>query len=367
MTLNSLLLKSGASNQTTVRVDGTSGGSYTVNVTGTFGPLSHSVFVTVEIPGFAVSVMVGQNGALSWNALSAGTWIGWANVGLSSPSPPALCGSSGGRLDLIARGLDNGIYHMTFINSVWSNATGPGGTTRDQPACAVLNGVLYIVVRGMDNSTYTSSFYLSTNQWIPWVALNGSTSAPPVLIVTPSDNRLDLIVRGMDSGIYHKAFVSGTWSINWDSPGGSTAAVPAAVSDGSILHLVVRGSDSTIYSNSLSFSNGLWQGWASLSGSTSSAPTLSQDFSGTIHLVVRGMDNVLYHKSLVSGVWSAWDSPGGLTPNAPAAIALGTSLTVLVAGNDGRVYYNSLSSGTWSGWLGLGGSTSNTPALGIAQ
>jgi hypothetical protein len=340
-----------------------------MNVTGTLGLLSHSVFVTVEIPGFAVSVMVGQNGALSWNALSAGTWIGWANVGLSSPSPPALCGSSGGRLDLVARGLNNGIYHMIFLNSAWSNATNPaGGATSDQPACAVLNGLLYVVVRGLDNSIYYDTMYLTTGQWTGWVGLGGFTSSPPLLVVTPSANRLDLIVRGIDNGIYHKAFVSGAWSTNWDSPGGSTTATPASLSDGSVLHLVVRGSDNVIYYNSLRFSTGLWLGWVSLAGTTPSAPALTQDFSGAIHLVVRGADNVLYHKSLVGGVWSAsWDTPGGLTPVAPAVIAPGTALAVLVAGNDGRVYYNSLSSGTWSGWLGLGGSTSETPALGIAQ
>lgn len=366
--VNSLLLKANGSNSTTVRVVSTTPGSYILNVTGTVGSLSHSTFVTVTVPGFAVSVIVGQNGALSWSALSAGTWTSWSRVGLSSPSTPALCGSSGGRLDMIARGVDNGIYHMTFINSAWSNASLPGGATRDQPACAVLNGLLYIVVRGMDNSTYYDTMYLATGQWTGWVGLGGFTSSPPTLVVTPSVNRIDLIVRGVDNGIYHKAFVNGAWSASWDSPGGTTSAAPAATSDGSILHMVVRGSDNSTYYNTYRFSLGVWQGWISLQGATPAPPTLSIDSSGTIHLVVRGMNSVPYHRSLINGVWSPlWDTPAGLTPTAPSSIVLGTTLHLLVVGNDGQVYYNSNASATWSGWLGLGGSTSQTPALGIAQ
>lgn len=367
--LNSVSLKANGIDSTeTVRVDSSTPGSYILNITGTAGSLSHSTFVTVTVPGFAVSVIVGPNDALYWSALSAGTWTSWASVGLSSPATPAICGSSSGRLDMIARGMDNGIYHMTFINSAWANATEPAGTTRDTPGCAVLNGLLYVVVRGMDNSTYYDTMYLSTGQWTGWIGLGGFTSSPPVLTVTPSLNRIDLIVRGVDNGIYHKAFLNGAWSAQWDSPGGTTPSTPAAVSDGSVLDLVVRGSNNVTYSNSFSYSLGVWQGWISLLGLTPSVPSLANDSSQTVHLVVGGMDTVVYHKSMTSGVWvPSWDTPGGLTPTSPVTLGLGASLITLVAGNDGHVYYNSLSSGTWIGWLGLGGSTSETPALGIAQ
>jgi hypothetical protein len=52
--------------------------------------------------------------------------------------------------------------------------------------------------------------------------LNGTTSSAPALTIDTSGT-LQLVVRGIDNGIYHKSKpAGGAWSSSWDSPGGTT-------------------------------------------------------------------------------------------------------------------------------------------------
>lgn len=312
-----------------------------------------------------VSVITGPGGQLYSSSFN-GSWTGWSSIAGTTASPPALCGSGTGRVDLVLRGVDNGIYHKTFSAGVWSSGWDSlGGKTVDQPACAILNGLLYVVVRGTGNFVYWNSMQLITGQWSRWQSLAGYASSAPVLVATPSASRLDLLIRGLNDEIYHMAFLPpGSWSGQWDSPSGLTIDVPAAVSDGTLLHVVVRGSDNVSYYNSLSMSTGAWKGWQSLVGQTRSAPVMISDSAGAIHLVLRGMNNRIYDKIFQSGVWSSqWDSPGGSTLSQPAVAVLGSGLAVVVEGSDNAAYYNTLEGGIWSGWSGLGGAVDQPPAI----
>jgi hypothetical protein len=262
--------------------------------------------------------------------------------------------------------MDNGIYHKSFISGTWSSAwDSPGGATQDQPACAVLNGTLYLVVRGLDNATYSNSMSLATLTWSGWVNLNGLTPSSPALVVTSSANRLDLLVVGLDKAIYHKAFVNGIWSLAWDTPGGSSPDVPAVASDGTRLNLVVRGMDNGLWYNSYNFTSSSWLTWFSIGGSTASAPTLAIDSSGTLHLLVRGLDNGIWHISRTAGgLWSqSWDSPGGATSNKLAVTTIGNNLIILANGLDSSVYFNVLTGSSWQTWTAIGGKALGPPSI----
>jgi len=358
----------GGSQNSTLTVRATTAGSYTVTVTAASGPLSHNVTLTILVSDRPlVSVVRGLDGGLYWNALSAtGSAAGWQALGGSTPSAPALCQSGPGTLELVVRGMDNGIYHKSFSSGAWSSVwDSPGGVTQDQPACAVLNGTLYIVGRGLDNTTYANSMSLATLTWSGWVSLNGLTPSPPVLVVTPSANRLDLLVVGLDSAIYHKAFVNNNWTLSWDTPGGTTPETPAAASDGTALDMVVRGMDNGLWYNSYNFASSSWSTWFSIGGSTTSAPTLAIDASGTLHLLVRGLDNGIWHTSRTAGgAWSlSWDSPGGATSNRIAVTTIGANIAVEVSGLDNSIYFNVLSGTSWQTWTATGGETADAPTL----
>ncbi|HVH15540.1 MAG TPA: cellulase family glycosylhydrolase [Candidatus Angelobacter sp.] len=207
-----------------------------------------------------VSVVVGSDGGLYANGFSAAGWTGWESLSGSALSQASLC-SSPGRIDLLVRGTDEGIYHKSWVNDTWlTRWDGPGGSTLDRPSCAVLNGDLFVAVRGTDNATWVDSMNLTTDQWLSWTALGGGTVSAPVLVATPSLNRLDLVVRGTDNGIWHMAMVKGVWSGVWDSPGGATMFAPAAVSDGSTLQVVVTGTDLGVWYTSLDLASGSWSG-----------------------------------------------------------------------------------------------------------
>lgn len=324
---------------------------------------------TIIILQSLVSVVVGLNGFL-YASTFVNSWGSWVQLGGPVASTPVLCTSPGDRVDLVVRGADNGIYHRTYVNGVWStNWDSPGGQTNDRPACAVLGNTLSLVVRGLNNVTYYNTMNMASNAWLGWVSLSGYTPATPVLVSSPSTNRIDLLVRGGDTSIYHMSFPGGTPTMSWDSPGGLTPDIPVAASDGTGLHTVVIGLDKGLWYDYFDFSTSSWSYWTPISGASPSTPSLVVDMSGAVQLTVRGMDNATYHtsRSPHSAWGSVWDSPGGLTVNAPATTIIGGTLFAMVIGLDNGIYYSSLGSGVWSNWVALPGSTPQTAALVTTQ
>ncbi len=294
------------------------------------------------------------------------SWSSWASLNGTSLSAPAICSSGASTVQLVVRGNDDGVYHKSFSGISWSSSWDiPNGLTIDQPACAVLNSVLYIVVRGTDNVTWYNSKTLPSSSWSGWQSLKGSTPTAPVLVATPGLNRLDLIVRGVDNGIWHESFTGGAWSQNWDHIGGITAGVPAVESDGTTLHVVVRGADGSVWYNSMPFASGVWSGWVSLQGTTGHNPALSVDLLGNVHLVVTGSDSSVWHlMKSASGSWSTtWGYAGGATMNSPGFAFGGSTGVAIVQSVDGSAWYNTLSGSVWAGWLPMGGTITGTPQI----
>ena len=345
-------------------------GAYTVQINSTFGPLVHSVNVLVDVGVPITTTVLGADNGLYWNSLSNGTWNGWKSLTGSASSPPALCTSGPQSVEVVVEGIGGGIYHKTlFANGTSTFWDTPGGSTIDQPACAVLNGALYVVARGSNNGTYLNTFLLKSRTWSPsgWQFLSGWTTSAPVLVAT-SPNRLDLIIRGTNNGIYHMEMATGTWPtvfvFPWESPGGTTDAPVAAVSDGTALQVVAKGVNSGIYYNNLTLSTGSWAGWVGLNGASATVPAIALDSSGTLHVVASGLDHVVYHKAKArGGSWSAWDSPGGSTQSTVSISTVGPDLELVLRGTDNGVYFTYLASSGWASWMALGGTTFTKPSL----
>jgi len=317
-----------------------------------------------------ISVVRGTDGAL-YSSSFASAWSAFTPLQGSSPSAPSLCAVNPATVEIVVRGTDNGIYHKTFSSGTWSATwdKNPTGVTIDQPVCAILGTTLYVVVRGATSELFATTFDLSARTWAAsWTDLNGATFSVPALVATSSASRLDLVVRGTDNGIYHKAFTAGAWAATWDTPAvpqiDATIATPAIASTGSSLAVVVRGTESQVYYATLTFA-GVWSGFTPLGGSTPIAPTLVIDSAGTLHLVLRGFDNVIYEKAKTStGAFDAtWSTAGGGTLNKPAATVRGTNISVIATGFDNQPYSNTFNGTTWSGWVGLGGASTVNPSV----
>jgi parallel beta-helix repeat protein len=126
---------------------------------------------------------------------------------------------------------------------------------------------------------------------------------------------------------------------------------------------IVRGMDNGIYLSGF-FSS--WSGWGSLSGATAAPPVLCSSALGSFDLIVRGSDNAsIWHRSYSNGVWSAWNSPGGVTRDQPACAFQGGLLRVVVRGTDNGLWYNyrNDTSGVWGTWQSLGGFATGPPVL----
>ena len=374
-----LKLTSGGSLTATLSVSTTAGGStatplrfYTVSVIGSISGVTRSTQVTVPLLQL-VSVVVGTNGNLYWNQFG-GTWLSWAPLGGQSPSPPSLCPSGPTTTELLVRGSDSQLYHKTFsaTTGTWSAAwdKNPTGITIDQPVCAVIGTTLYVVVRGASGELWFTTEALSTRTWAAsWTDLLGFSPSTPALAATPAITRLDLVVRGTDNQIFHKAFTSGAWAASWDTSNRSpvpdkTLATPAIVSDGSQLHVVVIGTEGNLWYATLSFA-GAWSTYQSLVGSTPATPDLVIDSAGTLHLVVQGNDGAVYEKAKPSGgSWDAtWSFAGGITVGRPAVATQGTTLSVVTTGADAKIWYNTLVGATWSGWVFMNGAASMAPSV----
>ena len=330
---------------------------------------------------------------------SDGSWGSWQSLGGSTPSPPGMCEAAGySTVYVFVRGMDNGIYHKSWMSSSgwsagWVSPPG-GGRTIDQPACAYLDGFLHVVVRGTGNELYWNSW---AGGWTGWVDLHGKSSSAPVLVSTPSLDRIDLFVQGTDNGIYHKTYTgsppSGTWS-SWNSPGGKTSSKPAAAfwtyvfsckyscSEIDDLILVVRGTDNKVYFNYYEISpKPGWGLWQSLNGATLSAPTLAYDANSCLPgstvdcnsvdaLAVQGTNDWVYHKTLTLAWSGSWDLPAGvLTENSPALAYVPGSAGQFLLLYEGGYYYSpylyayTVTGSTWSGNSLLWGATNSDPAL----
>jgi hypothetical protein len=319
----------------------------------------------------------------------------------SMQSSPALAHSTyDGGTWLLVRGSTNQPYARNLTNTnVWGPWMPLGGATIDTPAIGFIWDVgtypyhwaYHIVVRGTDNKLYYKSYGADTTgvgttpSWTSWISLAGSTPGEPVLIASsdssyPYTGRLDLVVRGMDNGLYHKSWTyAGGWSSSWDTPGGKTQDRPAITVLHGQLYMVVRGIDNGIYWNRLDFGTGAWLGWSKIPGSTPSGPAIAVYDGGTtgrLDLVVRGMNNGIYHKSLIPpGYWStAWDSPGGATPTRPVTSfdwpsSYTSDISIFVVGTDSILYRNVYQggAGTWQGYETLCGSSAKTNASPVAD
>ena len=119
-------------------------------------------------------------------------YLGWTNIGGSTPSVPALTSNykeSGddNMVCLVVRGSNNGIYLRSYDGS-WSGWTKLSGSTTDAVGACIAPSLpdpeacLHVVVRGTNGAMYHGKYDLNSESFLGWNWMNGSTPSPPVLI-----------------------------------------------------------------------------------------------------------------------------------------------------------------------------------------
>ncbi len=327
----------------------------------------------------------------------------WGSMAGSTSSSPSMCnwwvqGLGGGLGTVVVRGTDNSIYAKP-IGWAGSRFSLPAGATHLQPICAFttagLSSTLHVVVVGTDNALYYTNCAepCSSNGsgWSAWQSLGGATNSVPALVAT-TPGRLDLLVRGTDNGVYHKAYTNGAWALSWDAaPGGATLDTPAGalwvyvISNGmggvleyDFLAVVVRGTDNGVTGMFLRLAPAQVGAAArSIPGAMkkgapvpASDPTIcpsgsTSPCSGLVELVVRGTDNSIYHNTF-TGTWSSSLGYTLRNNHRPACVQLlgnQSNFHRRRGGERSRAIYFNRYDTTWHEWISLGGATSSGPAV----
>jgi hypothetical protein len=134
-------------------------------------------------------------------------WSGWLSLGTPPngvlTSGPAVASWSLNRMDLVARGSDNAVWHLPYDynNAAWAANNGfggwdsLGGTAASGPAIASEGeNLLHVYVAG--GAGQINEMYWNGNGWNSWNVLDQTviTSAPSAVSIAP--RRIDIVARG---------------------------------------------------------------------------------------------------------------------------------------------------------------------------
>lgn len=229
-----------------------------------------------------------------WHRWRDGTnWSGWEPLSGVLTSDPGVVSWGPGRLDIFVRGSDDGLWHKWWDGTAWSAWTPLGGILTSGPDVASWGpGRLDIVVRGTDNGLWHR--WWDGGAWSEWEPLGGVLSADPA-VAAGGGNRLDVFVRGSDNGLWHRWSTGAGWH-DWESLGGSLSSGPDAATSGpGRIDVFALSSDHALLRLPYGGAGGAW---ASLGGSWSSDPSVASRGSSSLDVLVRGADDGLWHATV---------------------------------------------------------------------
>lgn len=130
---------------------------------------------------------------------------------------PTVCSMGGGRLDVLMAGSDHQLYHSYqdktggHWESWFTNAVPklPNGLKSAPSATSSGPGRMDVVALGADDAVWHLRFDYGLGGWQPWRSLGGKAWAAPT-ICSLQPGRLDVFVRGISS-LWHKYWSGGAW------------------------------------------------------------------------------------------------------------------------------------------------------------
>lgn len=275
-----------------------------------------------------------------------GPWSGWENLGGTLTSAPAAVSWGCNRIDVVAVGGGNALYHKFWNGNAWSQWLLIGGVSTSAPAIASwAPNRLDVFYRGSDGSLRHIWNDNNGQGWVGWENLGGVIAGDHPQLAGPAavawdQNRLDVFVRGTDSAIWHLYWNGSGWS-SWEWLGGPFSFGAGVSSWGpNRLDVFTRGTDSALWHRYLG--GGSWSGWETLGGNSGSRPDAVSWAFNRIDAFVKGSsgDPGLYHRYW-SGSWSTWEDLNTMwIGSAPAVSSWGLlRLDVFARGLNGALWH----------------------------
>jgi hypothetical protein len=262
--------------------------------------------------------------------------VGWASLGGTLTSKPAVAAWSSNRLDVFVRGTDGQLWHKFWNGTGWSLWEPLGGRLYPGTGPAVASwgpGRLDVFAEGTDRQLY-HRWYTSSG-WSAWEPLGGVLTSGPAA-ASPGPGQVDVVVAGTDHGVWLTSFSAGRWT-PWHSLGGQTTGDPAiAPFGGGRLDVFVDGTDGQLWHSF--FVPGVFWGWESLGGNLTTGPSATSLSSGLLDVVAAGAGAEPQRRPYNAG-WQVWQPLLGATTQPPAVVPFQGGEDVFVAGTDNALWF----------------------------
>jgi hypothetical protein len=285
----------------------------------------------------------------------------WIGLGATAAADvyddnPATASRGPGEVYVFARAADGSILERHADPNGWTDWVSLGGSATSGPAAINYGGNILVFVRGPDGGIYQKTLDAS-NQWTSgWAALGGfAASAPGATWRRGSSNVIDLVVKGGDNALWHRAFVPGQ---GWTQPatiGGNLTSAPAVNSQSAeLLNIWARGTDGAVYQRS--WNGSAWVDWFSVGGGIEGAPASVSRAENVIDIYVRGANRATYQMYWTPSGYSPWflldQTP---IDSSPAAAGDGPDHEWIVArGGGGLLFKEWTAAKGWTAWSDLG-------------
>ena len=267
--------------------------------------------------------------------------------------PPAATSLPDGRVAFSALGSD-GQYYLVATDIVPDPlAVGPleclGGTGTDNPAVAAGSSFVALFTRTADNRLWQRTITAgNTGAWSQ-LPIGGASPNGPAALVTAGDV-VHLVIRGTNGSIYHATRRGTTWSA-WENLGAATLGTPAVAPwPGGKIAIFARATNNGVYAK---YGNsGSWTPWYGMGRATLSNPTVGVGYrAGRLDVFVAGTGGGLFQRAFVNGAWTGWVQVDSNTPaSARLAAAARNSRVVVYASVFGATSYKQFY-GRWVGYL----------------
>jgi hypothetical protein len=313
-----------------------------------------------------------DNGLWHTSQVVAGgpNWNQWTSLGGVLASDPVVGQNADGRLEVFVLGGDYGVWHTsqtTASGSTWNPWSSLSGVLTSHIAVGRnSDGRLEIFARAPDNALWhTSQAVAGGPNWNPWTSLSGVLTSDPI-VRQNADGRLEVFVLGGDFAVWHTAQMTAsgsTWS-PWSSLGGAlTSNITAGLNSDGRLEVFARGTDDALWHTSQAVAGGPnWNQWTSLGGVLTSDPLVGQNADGRLEVFVLGGDYAVWHTAQTTASGSAWNPWSALGGVLTSDIAVGRNsdgrLEVFALGTDYALWHTSqaVAGGpNWNQWTSLGG------------
>jgi Papain family cysteine protease/Repeat of unknown function (DUF346) len=197
--------------------------------------------------------------------------------------------------------------------------------------------------------------------WRGWKEIGGLIMTSKPSAVSWGLNRIDVVVRGMDSAVWHRWWDGTRWN-GWESLGGIIQGAPAICSwDNGRLDLFAIGINHQLMHK---WYQGGWSAWENLSGVLASAPAAVSWGPNRIDVFARGMDQTMRYLWWDGSGWHGWENLGGPFSSSPAVSCRDVNrLDVFARGENMHLKHKWWNGSEWSGWEDLGGFLSGDPGV----